>query len=67
MAKEIKGYIKLQIPGGQAREVAEEKMPDLNAFDIAWAMKIVDGTARATGVTTDVHEMTADEIRAKLG
>jgi len=30
-------------------------------------MKIVDGTARATGVTTDVHEMTADEIRAKLG
>ena len=51
----------------QVREVAEEKMPDLNAFDIAWAMKIVDGTARATGVTTDVHEMTADEIRAKLG
>ena len=51
----------------QVREVAEEKMPDLNAFDIAWAMKIVDGTARATGITTDVHEMTADEIRAKLG
>ena len=51
----------------QVREVAEEKMPDLNAFDIAWAMKIVDGTARATGVTTDVHKMTADEIRAKLG
>ncbi len=51
----------------QVREVAEEKMPDLNAFDIAGAMKIVDGTARATWVTTDVHEMTADEIRAKLG
>ena len=51
----------------QVREVAEEKMPDLNAVDIAGAMKIVDGTARATWVTTDVHEMTADEIRAKLG
>ena len=51
----------------QVREVAEEKMPDLNAFDIAGAMKTVDGTARATWITTDVHEMTADEIRAKLG
>ena len=51
----------------QVREVAEEKMPDLNAVDTAGAMKIVDGTARAGGITTDVHEMTADEIRAKLG
>jgi ribosomal protein L11 len=41
-------------------------MPDLNAIDMAGAMKIVDGTARASWITTDIHEMTADEIRAKL-
>ncbi|PID87531.1 50S ribosomal protein L11 [Candidatus Gracilibacteria bacterium] len=51
----------------QCREIAEEKMPDLNSVDLAGAMKIVDGTARASGVTTDIHEMTTDEIRAKLG
>ena len=51
----------------QCKEIAEEKMPDLNAIDIAWAMKIVDGTARASWVTTEIHAMTADEIRAKLG
>ncbi len=50
----------------QCKEIAEEKMPDLNAVDIAWAMKIVDGTARASWVTTDIHEITADDIRAKL-
>lgn len=50
----------------QCKEIAEEKMPDLNAIDIAGAMKIVDGTARASWVTTDIHDMTADEIRAKL-
>ncbi len=51
----------------QCREIAEEKMPDLNSVDLAWAMKIVDWTARASWVTTDIHEMTTDEIRAKLG
>ena len=51
----------------QVKEVAEEKMPDLNAIDIAWAMKIVQGTARATGVTTDIDGMTKEEVQAKLG
>ena len=50
----------------QCKEIAEEKMPDLNAIDIAGAMKTVDGTARATWVTSDIHDMTADDIRAKL-
>lgn len=50
----------------QCKEIAEEKMPDLNAVDIAGAMKIVDGTARAGWVTTDIHALTADDIRAKL-
>jgi len=34
----------------QVREIAEKKMPDLNANDIEAAMKIVEGTARNMGV-----------------
>ena len=41
-------------------------MPDLNAKDLAGAMKIVDGTARATGVTTDIHSLSKAEVAAKL-
>ena len=37
----------------QVREIATTKMPDLNANDIEAAMKIVEGTARSMGVTTD--------------
>jgi large subunit ribosomal protein L11 len=35
----------------QVREIAETKMPDLNANDIDNAMKIVEGTARSMGLT----------------
>lgn len=35
----------------QVREVAERKMPDLNASDLDAAMKIVMGTARSMGIT----------------
>ncbi|MCG8368478.1 MAG: 50S ribosomal protein L11 [Pseudanabaenales cyanobacterium] len=35
----------------QLREIAQTKMPDLNANDIEAAMKIVAGTARNMGVT----------------
>jgi large subunit ribosomal protein L11 len=34
----------------QVRTIAEAKMPDLNAFEIEPAMKIVEGTARSMGV-----------------
>ena len=34
----------------QLREIAETKMPDLNAHDIEAAMRIVAGTARQMGV-----------------
>ena len=37
----------------QAREIAQTKLPDLNPNDIHAAMKIVEGTARSMGVTTD--------------
>lgn len=35
----------------QVREIAETKLPDLNANDIDAAMKIVEGTARSMGIT----------------
>ena len=37
-----------------------------NAVDIAGAMKIVQGTARASGVTTEIDGMTKEEVAAKL-
>ena len=37
----------------QVRSIAEAKMPDLNANDVEAAMKIVEGTARSMGVTTE--------------
>jgi large subunit ribosomal protein L11 len=42
-----------KISKDQIREIATTKMPDLNANDIDEAMKIVEGTARSMGVTTD--------------
>lgn len=36
----------------QVREIAETKMPDLNANDIDAAMKIIAGTARQMGIET---------------
>ena len=36
----------------QIRVIAEDKMPDLNAFSIESAMKMVAGTARSMGIKT---------------
>ncbi len=35
----------------QIREIAEKKMPDLNAHDIEAAMRMIEGTARQMGLT----------------
>lgn len=35
----------------QIRQIAEVKMPDLNAFKVESAMKLVAGTARSMGIT----------------
>lgn len=35
---------------GQAKQIAEEKMADLNAQDLDAAMRIVQGTARSMGI-----------------
>ena len=37
----------------QLKEIAEIKLPDLNAYDIDAAMKIVEGTARNMGVKVE--------------
>jgi large subunit ribosomal protein L11 len=37
----------------QVKTIAEDKMPDLNAFTIQSAMKMVAGTARSMGITVD--------------
>jgi large subunit ribosomal protein L11 len=37
----------------QVREIAELKMPDLNANDIDAAMRMVAGTARSMGITVE--------------
>ena len=38
------------ITAEQVRQIAERKMPDLNAYDLDAASKIVAGTARSMGV-----------------
>ena len=38
------------ITKAQLKEIAEKKMPDLNAKDIEGAMKIVAGSARQAGI-----------------
>ena len=40
-----------KITKDQLRQIAETKMPDLNALDIDAAMNILAGTARSMGVT----------------
>ena len=35
----------------QVKEIAEVKMPDLNAFEVPSAMRMVAGTARSMGIT----------------
>ncbi len=39
-----------KITKSQLREIAETKMPDLNAYDVEAAMKIIAGTARNMGI-----------------
>src|SRR3954468_23611419 len=39
-----------RISRDQVREIAERKMPDLNAHDVDQAAKIIEGTARSMGV-----------------
>jgi len=40
-----------EITKDKIKEIAEIKMPDLNAYDVDHAMRIVEGTARSCGIT----------------
>ena len=44
--KEVAGTITRE----QLKQIAEKKMPDLNANDIEAAMKIIEGSARQMGI-----------------
>ena len=48
-----KGETVATITKAQLREIAETKMPDLNAYDVEEAMKIVEGTARNMGIKVE--------------
>ncbi len=39
-----------KVPRSKIKEIAEIKMPDLNAADIEAAMRMVEGTARSMGI-----------------
>ncbi len=51
-AKEPAGSITVD----QLREIAEYKMPDLNANDVEAAMRVVAGTARNMGITVKDYQ-----------
>jgi large subunit ribosomal protein L11 len=42
-----------KVSKNQVKEIAEVKMPDLNAFDIDHAISMISGTARSMGITVD--------------
>ncbi|MGI6588198.1 MAG: 50S ribosomal protein L11 [Peptococcia bacterium] len=39
-----------KVPRSKVREIAETKMPDLNAVSVEAAMRLVEGTARSMGI-----------------
>lgn len=48
-----KGEPVATITKDQLKEIAETKLPDLNAYDVEHAMKIVEGTARNMGIKVE--------------
>ena len=48
-----KGETVATISKAQLKEIAETKLPDLNAYDVEEAMKIVEGTARNMGIKVE--------------
>ena len=63
------GIPQIQVAGrlteDQLREIAEIKMPDLNANTIEAAMEIIAGTARSMGVLIEVREMKNKYVPSK--
>ena len=46
IAMEVVGTVTAQ----KVREIAEQKMKDLNAYDVESAMRMIEGTARSMGI-----------------
>ena len=42
------------ITSAQIKEIAEIKMPDLNASDVESAMRMIEGTARSMGIVVKI-------------
>ena len=49
------------LTSAQIREIAEIKLPDLNAYDVESAMKVVAGTAKNMGIAVEGMEETANK------
>ena len=49
----------------QLKEIAEIKLPDLNAYDVESAMKVVAGTAKNMGVAVENFE-TSEETESSV-
>ena len=48
-----KGEVVATLSKDKLREIAETKLPDLNAYTVEEAMKIVEGTARNMGIKVE--------------
>src|SRR5947209_19663692 len=46
-------YKGFRVNQAQVREIAQRKIADLNARDLDHAMRIIEGTARSTGLTAE--------------
>lgn len=55
-ASGVQSEISGKITAAQCREIAEYKMPDLNANDVEAAMRIIAGTAKNMGVEVEGME-----------
>jgi large subunit ribosomal protein L11 len=42
-----------KVSAAQVRQIAEQKLPDLNANDVQAAIRIIEGTARSMGLTVE--------------
>ena len=59
-SKKGKNEIVATITKEQLKSIAETKLPDLNAYDVEGAMKIIEGTARNMGVAVEGMDSNTD-------
>ena len=52
-AKASGKYKGFKVSSAQVRDIAQKKLPDLNARDVDHAMRIIEGTARSLGLAVE--------------